>query len=74
MSDQHIYANGNLAYEMGHESGIVKLKNGKERKADRIVTNVYEKIDGHWLMISHHTHPKPINRLNGYAAWPTQVA
>lgn len=59
LSDQHIYANGNLAYEMGHESGIVKLKNGKERKADLIVTNVYEKIDGHWLMISHHTHPKP---------------
>lgn len=59
LSDQHIYANGNLAYEMGQESGIVKLRNGKERKADLIVTNVYEKIDGHWLMISHHTHSKP---------------
>lgn len=60
LSEQHIYANGNLAYEIGQESGIVKLKDGKESKADLIVTNVYEKIDGRWLLISHHTHTKPM--------------
>ena len=57
--DQHIHVNGNLAWEMGQESGPTKLKDGKEAKADYIVTNVYEKLDGRWLMVSHHVQPKP---------------
>ncbi len=59
LSDQHIHVNGNLAWEMGQESGTVILKDGKEINIDIIVTNVYEKIDGHWLMVSHHVQPKP---------------
>lgn len=59
LSDQHIHVNGNLAWEMGQESGPTKLKDGKEGKADYIVTNVYEKIGGRWLMVSHHVQPKP---------------
>jgi len=35
------------------------MKDGKDAKADYIVTNVYEKIGGHWLMVSHHVPPKP---------------
>jgi hypothetical protein len=26
---------------------------------DWIATNVYEKIDGNWLTVSHHVQPKP---------------
>jgi hypothetical protein len=59
LSDQHIHVNGNLAWEMGQESGTVKLNDGKEINVDLIVTNVYEKIDGRWLMVSHHVQPKP---------------
>jgi ketosteroid isomerase-like protein len=59
LSEQHIHVNGNLAWEMGQESGTVILKDGKEINIDIIVTNVYEKIDGHWLMVSHHVQPKP---------------
>jgi len=59
LSDQQIHVNGNLAWEMGQESGPTKLKDGKEGKADYIVTNVYEKIGGRWLMVSHHVQPKP---------------
>ena len=59
LSDQHIHVNGNLAWEMGRETGEVKLKNGSSRQADYIVTNVYEKIGGRWLMVSHHAQPKP---------------
>jgi ketosteroid isomerase-like protein len=59
LSDQHIHVNGNLAWEMGQESGTPKMKDGKEAKADYIVTNVYEKIDGRWLIVSHHVQPKP---------------
>jgi len=59
LSDQHIHVNGNLAWEMGQESGPLKFTDGREGHADYIVTNVYEKIDGRWLMVSHHALPKP---------------
>ena len=59
LSDQHIHVNGNMAWEMGHESGTPKMKDGKDEKVDYIVTNVYEKIDGRWLIVSHHVQPKP---------------
>lgn len=59
LSEQHIHVNGNLAWEMGQESGTVQFKDGKVGKVDFIVTNVYEKIDGQWLMVSHHVQPKP---------------
>jgi ketosteroid isomerase-like protein len=59
LSDQHIHVNGNLAWEMGQESGTPKMKDGKDAAADYIVTNVYEKTDGRWLIVSHHVQPKP---------------
>ena len=59
LSDQHIHVNGNLAWEMGQETGTPKMKDGKDAKADYIVTNVYEKVDGRWLIVSHHVQPKP---------------
>jgi ketosteroid isomerase-like protein len=59
LGETHIHANGSLAWEMGIESGEVKLKDGTPVKTDFIATNVYEKIDGRWLMVSHHVQPKP---------------
>src|SRR5713101_8117600 len=59
LSDQHIHINGNLAWEIGQESGTPKMKDDKNEKVDYIVTNVYEKIDGRWLIVSHHVQPKP---------------
>ena len=59
LSDQHIHVNGNLAWEMGQESGTQKMKNSNEAPIDYIVTNVYEKIDGRWLMVSHRVQPRP---------------
>ena len=59
LSDQNIHVNGNLAWEMGQESGTPKMKDGKDATADYIVSNVYEKIDGRWFMVSHHVQPKP---------------
>ena len=59
LSDQHIHVNGNLAWEMGQETGELKMKDGTAIKADYIVTNVYEKIGGRWLIVSHHVQPKP---------------
>ena len=58
--DQHVHVNGNLAWEMGQESGDNKMKDGSMSKNDYIVTNVYEKQgNGNWLIVSHHVQPKP---------------
>lgn len=57
--DAHIHVNGNLAWEMGQETGDTKRKDGTVNKPNQIATNVYEKIDGRWLMVSHHVQPKP---------------
>jgi len=59
VSDQQIHVNGNLAWEMGQETGDSKMKDGSTPKSDIIVTNVYEKLDGRWLIVSHHVQPKP---------------
>ena len=59
LSDQHLHRNGNLAWEMGQESGTLTFSDGKEAKIDFFVTNVYEKLDGRWYLVSHHVQPKP---------------
>ena len=46
MTDEHIHANGNMAYEVGQETGEQKFKDGSSSKVDYFVTNVYEKLDG----------------------------
>lgn len=58
LSEQHIHVNGELAWEMGQESGTVKFADGRQGKIDFIVTNVYERLDGRWLTVSHHVQPK----------------
>ncbi len=57
--DAHVRVVGNLAWEIGTESGLAQMKDGSTRKVDWVVTNVYEKIDGRWLTVSHHVQPKP---------------
>ena len=59
VSDAHVHVNGNLAWEMAQETGSAKFRDGKEVKIDSLVTNVYEKLDGRWLIVSHHVQPKP---------------
>lgn len=58
--DDHIHVNGNLAWEIGVETGQVQMKDGTTRNVDWIATNVYEKLDGQWLMVSHHAQPRPL--------------
>jgi ketosteroid isomerase-like protein len=63
LSEQQIYVNGNLAWEIGQESGTPKMKDGKDAPADYIITNVYEKIDSQWLIVSHHVQPSLNNQI-----------
>jgi ketosteroid isomerase-like protein len=55
----HVHVVGDLAWEIGNEMGQAQMKDGAVRKVDWFVTNIYEKIDGRWLMVSHHVQPKP---------------
>lgn len=58
IADAHIRVVGNLAWQIGLEVGHALMKDGTTRNIDWIVTNVFEKIDGRWLMVSHHVQPK----------------
>jgi ketosteroid isomerase-like protein len=57
--DDRIHVNGNLAWEIGVETGQAQMKDGTTRTVDWIVTNVYEKLGGQWFMVSHHVQPRP---------------
>lgn len=59
VTESDIQTDGKLAWEVGVEIGQVKLKNGSEVVINFIATNIYEKINGRWLMVSHHVQPKP---------------
>lgn len=59
LTESYIFTDGNIAWEVGNEIGTVKAKDGSESKSDNIVTNVYEKQNGRWLMVSHHAQSKP---------------
>lgn len=59
LSGAQRHVNGNLAWEMGLETGEIKLNDGTVKKINYFATNVFEKIDGRWLMVSHHVQPMP---------------
>ena len=44
---------GKLAWEVGTERGPVTFADGKTVDFGVLSTNIYQKIDGRWLMISH---------------------
>ena len=44
---------GNIAWEVGTERGPVTFADGKTVDFGVLSTNIYQKIDGRWLMISH---------------------
>ena len=44
---------GNLAWEVGTERGPVTFADGKTVDFGVLSTNMHQKIDGRWLMISH---------------------
>jgi len=50
----HVRVNGRTAWVVAAEHAVGKLKGGTPIEWDLISTNVYEKIGGQWLMVSHH--------------------
>lgn len=58
IDNSHMHVVGNLAWEVGHESGDSALLDGTPAGADWVTTNVFEKqADGTWLSVSHHVQP-----------------
>jgi ketosteroid isomerase-like protein len=44
---------GKLAWEVGTETGPVTFADGKAVNLAAFATNIYQNIDGRWLMVSH---------------------
>lgn len=59
LQSSYVHVVGNLAWEMGVEAGDVVLKDGTARRIDANVTNIYEYIEGRWLIVSHHASQRP---------------
>ena len=57
--DTQIHINGNVAWIVGQETVSNRLKDGTQVTGTNFVTNIFEKKDGHWLMVSHHAHTLP---------------
>jgi ketosteroid isomerase-like protein len=72
LKDQIIQVAGDLAYEVGIESGELAIA-GEQITIDQRVTNIYQRQAGVWKMVHHHTDISPammnvLRRLQAKAA------
>ncbi len=58
LKDQLIHVAGDMAYEVGIESGGFKLA-GHQINIEQRVTNIYQLKSGEWKMIHHHADISP---------------
>lgn len=58
ITNRVLRVSGNLAWEVGIETGESQFKDGSKAPVNWVVTNILEKqADGKWLMVSHHVQP-----------------
>jgi ketosteroid isomerase-like protein len=57
LAESHIRTNGNVAWAVGVERVELLRKDSKTLSFDAFVTNVFEKKDGRWLVVSHQATP-----------------
>ena len=58
LKDQFVRVVGDVAYELGVEHGELTL-GGHHATIEHRVTNIYERQDGGWKIIHHHTDTSP---------------
>ncbi len=58
LKDQRIQVVGDMAYEIGTESGSFTMA-GQAVSIDQRVTNIYQRIDGSWKVVHHHADLSP---------------
>ena len=57
LAESHVHTNGAVAWAVGVEKVQLLRKNGETLGFDAFVTNVFERRDGRWLMVSHQATP-----------------
>jgi ketosteroid isomerase-like protein len=57
LAESHVRTNGDAAWVVGIEKVELLRKDGRTLSFDAFVTNVLEKRDGRWLVVSHHATP-----------------
>jgi ketosteroid isomerase-like protein len=57
VAESHVHTNGKVAWAVGIEKVQLLRKNGETLAFDAFVTNVFEKQNGRWLMVSHQATP-----------------
>ena len=57
LAESHVRTNGNVAWAVGIEKVQLLRKNGDTLNFVAFVTNVFEKHDDRWLMVSHQATP-----------------
>jgi ketosteroid isomerase-like protein len=58
LRDQQLLVSGNTAYELGNEFGSITLA-GDDIAVDHRVTNVYQRENGEWKIVHHHSDISP---------------
>jgi ketosteroid isomerase-like protein len=56
-AESHVHTNGAVAWAVGVEKVQLLRKNGETLGFDAFVTNVFERRNGRWLMVSHQATP-----------------
>jgi ketosteroid isomerase-like protein len=57
LAESHVHTNGDVVWAVGVEKVELLRKDGKTVAFDAFVTNVFEKKDGRWLLVSHQATP-----------------
>ena len=57
LPESHVYSNGDIAWTVGIERVQLLRKSGGTLDFDAFVTNVFERHDGRWLVVSHQATP-----------------
>jgi ketosteroid isomerase-like protein len=57
LAESHVHTNGKAAWTVGIEKVHLLRKSGHTLNFDVFVTNVFEKRDGRWLIVSHQATP-----------------
>jgi len=57
LAESHVHTNGKVAWAVGIEKAQLLRKNGDTLNLEAFVTNVFENLDGRWLLVSHQATP-----------------
>lgn len=59
METPHVAVSGNTAWTVGIEKVYAHRKNGELLDISALTTNIFQKLDGKWLLVHHHASRLP---------------